>query len=113
MVVHGVVEQCLVEQGGPVDTECRSGLWGAQCVEAGVAGQGQLDHLGGKATPGGVFGALHGDPQQLGSGVLGVGIVLGLPDTVDRDRVDPVGRLDVAVHGSLDEGGLWRRGRCR
>jgi hypothetical protein len=32
---------------------------------------------------------LHGDPEQLGSGVLAVGIVLGLPDTVDRDASSP------------------------
>ena len=50
--------------------------------------------------------SLHGDLEQLGSGVLAVGIVLGLPDTVDRDRVEPVDGLGVAVDGSLDEGGL-------
>ena len=49
---------------------------------------------------------MHGDPEQLGSGVLAVGIVLGLPDTVDRDRVEPVDGVGVAVDGSLDERGL-------
>ncbi len=53
--------------------------------------------------------ALHGDLEQLGSGVLGVGVVLSRPDAVDRDRVDPVDLLDVAADRSLNEGGLGVR----
>jgi hypothetical protein len=38
------------------------------------------------AAAGGLLAALHGDPQQLGSGVLGVGIVLALADRGRRRR---------------------------
>ena len=105
-VVDGVVEQRLVEQGGPVDAECRPWLWWAEGVEAGVAGQRQLDHPRRERAPGGVLGPLHGDPEQLGARVLAVGILLGLSDAVDRDRVDTVDGVGVAVDGSLDELGL-------
>ena len=106
MVVDDVFEHRLVEQRGPVHAECRPRLGRAEGVQPGVAGQGQLDHPRGEGAPGGLLGPLHRDLEQLGSGVLAVGIVLGLPDPVDRDRVEPVNGLRVAVDGSLDEGGL-------
>ena len=96
----------LVEQCGPVDAERRPCLGRAEGVQPGVAGQGQLDHPRREGAPGGLLGPLHRDPEQLGSGVLGVGVVLGLPDPVDPDRVEPGNGLGVAVDGSLDEGGL-------
>src|SRR4029453_7336623 len=84
----------------------RSWLWRAEGVQAGVAGQRQLDHPRRERAPGGVLRPLHGDPEQLGSRVLAVGILLSLSETVDRERVDTVDGVGVAVDGSLDELGL-------
>jgi hypothetical protein len=78
----------------------------AEGIQAGVAGQRQLDHPRRERAPGGVVRALQGDPEQLGSRVLAVGILSNLSDAVDRDRVDTVDCLGVAVDGSPDELGL-------
>ena len=106
VVVDGVLEQFLVDQCRPVHPERRPCLGRAEGVQPGVAGQGQLDHPRGEGAPGGLLGALHGNLEQLGSGVLALGVVLSPPDTVERDRLDPVNLLDVAANRSLDEGGL-------
>ena len=106
VVVDRVVDRNLVQQGGPVDAECRPRLGRTDGVQPGIAAEREFDDVRRERPSRRPLGALHGDPQQRGPGVLGIGVVLRLADAVDGDGVDADAGFDVAVDGSLHEGGL-------